>query len=144
VHPTGSLIARLGTIAQGQGHATTFAQIPASERGIPAEKITIEEGDTDTAPYELGTYGSRSTPVAGAARAMAGRKIRAKAQMIVAPLAEVHDHHSLRNGVMASATASGNSSWIASLPVASRVARTLGRSASASISARDFGGVSAP
>ena len=44
---------------------------------------------------------------------------------------------------MASATASGNSSWIASLPVASRVARTLGISASASISARDFGGVSA-
>jgi aerobic carbon-monoxide dehydrogenase large subunit len=91
VHPTGSVIARLGTISQGQGHATTFAQILASEIGIPAEKITIEEGDTDTAPYGLGTYGSRSTPVAGAATAMAGRKIRAKAQMIAAHLLEVHD-----------------------------------------------------
>ncbi len=91
IHPTGSAIARIGTISQGQGHATTFAQIIASEIGIPAENITLEEGDTDTAPYGLGTYGSRSTPVAGAATAMAGRKIRAKAQMIAAYLLEVHD-----------------------------------------------------
>ncbi len=92
IHPTGSAIARLGTISQGQGHATTFAQILASEIGIPADDITVEEGDTDTAPYGLGTYGSRSTPVAGAATAMAGRKIRAKAQMIAAYLLEVHDN----------------------------------------------------
>ncbi len=92
IHPTGSAIARLGTISQGQGHATTFAQILASEIGIPADSITIEEGDTDTAPYGLGTYGSRSTPVAGAATALAGRKIRAKAQMIAAYLLEVHDN----------------------------------------------------
>ncbi len=91
IHPTGSAIARLGTISQGQGHATTFAQILASEIGIPADDISVEEGDTDTAPYGLGTYGSRSTPVAGAATAMAGRKIRAKAQMIAAYLLEVHD-----------------------------------------------------
>jgi len=91
IHPTGSAIARLGTISQGQGHATTFAQILASEIGIPADDITVEEGDTDTAPYGLGTYGSRSTPVAGAATALAGRKIRAKAQMIAAWLLEVHD-----------------------------------------------------
>ncbi|MEH6475226.1 MAG: aerobic carbon-monoxide dehydrogenase large subunit [Sneathiella sp.] len=91
IHPTGSAIARLGTISQGQGHATTFAQIVATEIGIPAEDITLEEGDTDTAPYGLGTYGSRSTPVAGAATAMAGRKIRAKAQMIAAYLLEVHE-----------------------------------------------------
>ena len=91
IHPTGSAVARLGTISQGQGHATTFAQILASEIGLPAADITVEEGDTDTAPYGLGTYGSRSTPVAGAATAMAGRKIRAKAQMIAAYLLEVHE-----------------------------------------------------
>ncbi|MFN7225438.1 MAG: aerobic carbon-monoxide dehydrogenase large subunit, partial [Paracoccaceae bacterium] len=91
IHPTGSAIARLGTISQGQGHATTFAQIIASEIGLSADSITVEEGDTDTAPYGLGTYGSRSTPVAGAATALCGRKIRAKAQMIAAYLLEVHD-----------------------------------------------------
>ena len=77
--------------AQGQGHETTYAQIIATEIGIPADDIMVEEGNTDTAPYGLGTYGSRSTPVAGAAIAMAARKIKAKAQMIAAHLLEVHD-----------------------------------------------------
>jgi len=89
VHPTGSAIARLGTKSQGQGHETTYAQIIATEIGIPSDNITIEEGDTDTAPYGLGTYGSRSTPVAGAAAARAGRKIRDKSRKIAAHLLEV-------------------------------------------------------
>ncbi len=74
VHPDGSAIARMGTITQGQGHQTTYAQIIASEAGIAASQISVEEGDTATAPYGLGTYGSRSTPVAGAAVARASRK----------------------------------------------------------------------
>ena len=50
---------------QGQGHETTYAQIIAEELGFPVADIKIEYGDTDTAPYGLGTYGSRSTPVVG-------------------------------------------------------------------------------
>src|SRR5437879_6098987 len=61
------------------------------EIGIPADDIMVEEGNTDTAPYGLGTYGSRSTPVAGAAIATAARKIKAKAQMIAAYKLEVHE-----------------------------------------------------
>jgi carbon-monoxide dehydrogenase large subunit len=88
VHPTGKAIARFGTKSQGQGHETTYAQIIAEELGIPAEHIKIEEGDTDTAPYGLGTYASRSTPTAGAAASMAARKIREKAKKIAAHLLE--------------------------------------------------------
>lgn len=91
VHPTGSAIARMGTITQGQGHQTTYAQIIATELGIPSDLIQVEEGDTATAPYGLGTYGSRSTPVAGAAIAMAARKIHAKARKIAAHLLEVSE-----------------------------------------------------
>jgi carbon-monoxide dehydrogenase large subunit len=91
IHPTGTGICRLGTKSQGQGHETTYAQIVATELGLPADNITVEEGNTDTAPYGLGTYGSRSTPVSGAATAMACRKIKAKAQMIAAFMLEVHD-----------------------------------------------------
>src|SRR5262249_52098837 len=65
IHPRGSGICRLGTKSQGQGHETTYAQIIATELGIAADNITVEEGNTDTAPYGLGTYGSRSTPVSG-------------------------------------------------------------------------------
>jgi len=89
VHPTGSVIARLGTMSQGQGHATTYAQIIATELGLPSEDIQIEEGDTDKAPYGAGTWGSRSTPVAGAAAARAARKIMDKAKKIAAHLLEV-------------------------------------------------------
>jgi len=89
IHPTGKAIARFGTKSQGQGHETTYAQILAEELGIPATDIQVEEGDTDTAPYGLGTYASRSTPVAGAAAAMAARKIRDKARKIAAHLLEV-------------------------------------------------------
>jgi carbon-monoxide dehydrogenase large subunit len=91
VHPTGKAIARMGTKAQGQGHETTFAQIVAQELGISFADVTVEEGDTDTAPYGLGTYASRSTPVAGAATAMASRKIREKAKKIAAHLLEVSE-----------------------------------------------------
>ncbi len=88
IHPTGKAIARFGTKSQGQGHETTYAQIIAEELGIPAAHIQVEEGDTDTAPYGLGTYASRSTPTSGAAAALAARKIREKAKKIAAHLLE--------------------------------------------------------
>ncbi len=91
VHPTGKVLARIGVQTQGQGHETTFAQIIAEELGFPVADIKIEYGDTDTAPYGLGTYASRSTPVAGAATAMASRKIRDKARKLAAHLLEANE-----------------------------------------------------
>ncbi len=91
VHPTGKVIARIGVQSQGQGHETTFAQIIAEELGFPVQDIKIEYGDTDTAPYGLGTYASRSTPVAGAATAMASRKILDKARKLAAHLLEASE-----------------------------------------------------
>jgi carbon-monoxide dehydrogenase large subunit len=88
VHPTGKAMLRMGVKSQGQGHETTFAQIVAEELGIPASDVAVEEGDTDTAPYGLGTYASRSTPVAGAATAMVSRKLREKARKLAAHLLE--------------------------------------------------------
>jgi aerobic carbon-monoxide dehydrogenase large subunit len=91
IHPTGKAIMRMGTKSQGQGHETTYAQIVAQELGIPAADVAIEEGDTDTAPYGLGTYASRSTPTSGAAAALAARKVREKARKIAAHLLEVSE-----------------------------------------------------
>jgi aerobic carbon-monoxide dehydrogenase large subunit len=88
VHPTGKAILKLGVKSQGQGHETTFAQIVAEELGIPYEDVEVQEGDTDNTPYGLGTYASRSTPVAGAATAVIARKLRDKARTIAAHLLE--------------------------------------------------------
>jgi carbon-monoxide dehydrogenase large subunit len=91
IHMSGKAILRTGSRGQGTGHETTWAQIVAHELGIPADDILVEEGDTDTAPFGMGTYASRSTPVAGAAIAMVARKVRAKARKLAAHLLEVSE-----------------------------------------------------
>jgi len=88
VHPTGKAVVRISVQSQGQGHETTFAQIVAEELGIPPEDIDVVHGDTDQTPFGLGTYGSRSTPVSGAAVALVARKVREKAKFIAAAMLE--------------------------------------------------------
>ena len=88
IHPTGKAVVRISVQSQGQGHETTFAQIVAEEIGIPPEDIDVVHGDTDQTPFGLGTYGSRSTPVSGAAVALVARKVREKARFIAAAMLE--------------------------------------------------------
>ena len=88
IHPTGKAQLRLSVQSQGQGHETTYAQIVAHELGVPPEDIEVIHGDTDNTPCGLGTYGSRSTPVSGAAAAVVSRKIRDKARLIAAAALE--------------------------------------------------------
>jgi carbon-monoxide dehydrogenase large subunit len=73
---------------QGQGHETTFAQIVSEVTGIPSADVEVVHGDTDATPFGLGTYGSRSTPVSGAAAAVAARRVRDKARIITATMLE--------------------------------------------------------
>ncbi|HEY3189220.1 MAG TPA: aerobic carbon-monoxide dehydrogenase large subunit, partial [Solirubrobacteraceae bacterium] len=89
VHPTGKAVLRISVETQGQGHETTFAQIVAEELGIPPQDVEVVHGDTDQTPFGLGTYGSRSTPVSGAATAVVARKVRDKARLIAAAALEV-------------------------------------------------------
>lgn len=89
IHPTGKAVLRVSCQTQGQGHETTFAQIVAEEIGIPPADIQVVHGDTDQTPFGLGTYGSRSTPVSGAAAALVARKVRDKARIIASGMLEV-------------------------------------------------------
>ncbi|MGH3658528.1 MAG: molybdopterin cofactor-binding domain-containing protein, partial [Micromonosporaceae bacterium] len=89
VHPTGKAVVRLSVQTQGQGHETTFAQIVSSQLGIPPEDIEVVHGDTDQTPFGLGTYGSRSTPVSGAAAAVVTRKVRERARQVASAMLEV-------------------------------------------------------
>ncbi|MGH3495700.1 MAG: molybdopterin cofactor-binding domain-containing protein, partial [Sciscionella sp.] len=89
VHPTGKAVLRLSCQSQGQGHETTFAQIVAHELGISPDDIDVVHGDTDQTPFGLGTYGSRSTPVSGAATAMVARKVRDRAKIVASAMLEV-------------------------------------------------------
>jgi aerobic carbon-monoxide dehydrogenase large subunit len=89
VSPTGTAQLGISVQTQGQGHETTFAQIVTHELGIPPEDVEVLHGDTDTTPFGLGTYGSRSTPVSGAATAIVARKVRERARLVAAAMLEV-------------------------------------------------------
>ena len=73
VYPTGKAVLAISVQTQGQGHETTFAQLVAHELGMSPDDVEVVHGDTDATPFGLGTYGSRSTPVSGAAAVMVAR-----------------------------------------------------------------------
>ena len=88
VYPTGKAVLAISVQTQGQGHETTFAQIVAGELGISPDDVEVVHGDTDRTPFGLGTYGSRSTPVSGAAAAVVARKVRERARTVAAAMLE--------------------------------------------------------
>ena len=88
VTPTGKVQALIGASPHGQGSETTLAQIISDELGFPVDDIEVVHGDTTETPMGWGTYGSRTTPVTGAALAQASRKLKDKARALAAHLME--------------------------------------------------------
>jgi carbon-monoxide dehydrogenase large subunit len=91
VHPTGSVTVFTGSHSHGQGHETTFAQVVAARLGVAVEAVDVVHGDTGRVPFGMGTYGSRSISVGGAAIMKALDKIETKAKKIAAHLMESSD-----------------------------------------------------
>ncbi|HEX4833328.1 MAG TPA: aerobic carbon-monoxide dehydrogenase large subunit [Trebonia sp.] len=89
VHPDGKAVLGISVQTQGQGHETTFAQLVAQELGLSPDDVEVVHGDTDRTPFGLGTYGSRSTPVSGAAAVIAARRVRERARQVAAAMLEV-------------------------------------------------------
>ncbi len=88
LHPTAKATVFTGASPHGQGEETTFAQIVATELGLPIDDIEVVHGDTAAVPMGWGTYGSRTTVVGGAAVVLAARRVREKAAKIAAHLLE--------------------------------------------------------
>jgi carbon-monoxide dehydrogenase large subunit len=88
VNPTGSVVVYTGTHSHGQGHDTTFAQLVSDYLGVPYDSVDIVHGDTAKVLFGMGTYGSRSLVVGGAAMVKAMDKIIAKGKKIAAHMLE--------------------------------------------------------
>ncbi len=86
--PDGTVTVVSGAPSQGQGHETSFAQIVADELGVPFDDVRVVIGDTAQGVQGVGTFGSRSMPVAGAAIAGAAARVREKAIQVAAALLE--------------------------------------------------------
>ena len=89
VHPTGKAVVRRVVHEPGPGPRDDVRADRRRGDRHPAGDIHVVHGDTDKTPFGLGTYGSRSTPVSGAAAAMVARKVRDKAQIIASGMLEV-------------------------------------------------------
>src|SRR3989449_5056700 len=88
VDPSGKVYVFIGVTAQGQGHATTLAQIAAQELGANFEDVIVQAGDTTQFPFGMGTGGSRVMANSGPAVAQTAREVKDKAQRVAAELLE--------------------------------------------------------
>jgi carbon-monoxide dehydrogenase large subunit len=88
VDPSGKVYVFIGVTAQGQGHATTLAQIAASELGANFDDVIVRTGDTTQFPFGMGTGGSRVMANSGPAVAQTAREVKQKAQAVAAELLE--------------------------------------------------------
>ena len=86
--PDGSVKLITGTLDYGQGHATPFAQVLSAQLGVPFEKITLEQGDSDIVRFGNGTGGSRSITATGQAIVEASALVVAKGKQAAAHLLE--------------------------------------------------------
>ena len=91
VERDGRISATTGVSPHGQGNETTFAQMLADQFGVPLEHIRIHHGDTAVVKQGIGTFGSRSQAVGGAALHLAGGKVKTKMAKFAAALLEAHE-----------------------------------------------------
>ncbi|MFP5236738.1 MAG: molybdopterin cofactor-binding domain-containing protein [Acidobacteriota bacterium] len=61
----GSVTVYTGKVEVGQNIRTSLAQQVAEELRVPFARITMVMGDTDLVPWDMGTFGSRTTPTMG-------------------------------------------------------------------------------
>jgi carbon-monoxide dehydrogenase large subunit len=90
VEPSGTVTVTTGISPHGQGTATTFAQIVADQIGADFNRIVVKHSDTALTPMGIGTMGSRSLAVGGAALVRAATKVREKARQIAAAMLEAN------------------------------------------------------
>ncbi|HET7264669.1 MAG TPA: aerobic carbon-monoxide dehydrogenase large subunit [bacterium] len=88
VEPSGRVAVATGVGTQGQGHATSFAQLAADALGVEPKHVIVHTGDTGLFGWGTGTFASRAATVAGNAVALAAKAVREKAQLVAAGILE--------------------------------------------------------
>ena len=89
--PDGTMLVFVGIQSHGQGLETTLAQVVHQELGIDPANVAIRHGDTESCPFGMGTFASRSMVMSGGAVARAARLMREKMAKIAAQLLQCSD-----------------------------------------------------
>lgn len=88
VLPAGIVEVPMGSLSQGQGHETVFAQVVAERLGVPFDAVRIVQGDTDRVADGVGTFASRSMVRGGSAAVEAIDRVIASGTRMAAHLLE--------------------------------------------------------
>src|SRR5260370_272928 len=88
IEADGSVRCVLSFSSQGQGHATTAAQVVADHLGVPLELVTVSQPDTDEAPSGSGTFASRGAVAQQGAAGSAADTLQKKILDLAAGLLE--------------------------------------------------------
>ncbi len=81
----------MGSKNQGQGHETTFRQIACEKLGLAPEDFRYVDGDTARVAKGTGSFGSRSTTIAGSALWIAAGRIIERGKPVAAQLLEANE-----------------------------------------------------
>jgi aerobic carbon-monoxide dehydrogenase large subunit len=114
IEPSGEVRGFVSAASQGQGHATTLAQVLADELGVALDSVRIIEGDTERCPHGSGSFASRSMVVSGGALILAARRVREKVASIAAHMLEAaREDLTIGGGTIAVRGAPGRSLTVA-------------------------------
>jgi carbon-monoxide dehydrogenase large subunit len=86
VDPSGAVVASVGIAPAGQGHETTIAQAVAAGLGVRPGDVAVRLGDTEVAPYGMGTRGARSGTAGGGTALLAAQRLKEKVLAIASHL----------------------------------------------------------
>jgi len=84
IEPSGAVNASVGLGATGQGYETAFAQVVADGLGVEPSQVCVQMGNTDVAPYGMGSRGARGGTAGGTAIFLAAREANEKVLAIAA------------------------------------------------------------
>ena len=89
VSPSGQVTVLTGVTSPGTGNETAMAQIAAEALGVEIEHVRVLQGDTESCPYGLGNYSSRSVMMGGSAVHLAATELREKIMRVAGRMLEV-------------------------------------------------------
>jgi aerobic carbon-monoxide dehydrogenase large subunit len=96
IEPSGAVNASVDLMASGQGYETTFAQVVAEPLGVDPNDVQIHLGNTDSAPYGMGSRGARGGTVGGSVLLIAAQTLHDKVLTIAATLLGLNTSGELR------------------------------------------------
>jgi len=115
-----------GKIEMGQGVITSLAQMLADELDVSLDSVDMVMGDTDLCPWDMGTFGSRTTRFFGPPLRAAAAEARAVLLEIAAEQLRVQTQKlSVENGQVFEKTRPGNRMTYAQLARGKRIERHI-------------------